>query len=146
LSGCTTSRASPGPAETLPASPPYEPSLGGKWVSQLKEVAPSTDRLGIVYNPEPGNNSAAFRRSIDEVAKTSGIVSIETPVGDSGCIERLIFSLREVPNSGLIFLPDVITAAQKDRMVAIVRECRLPAVYPGLLPASFKKSSTACRV
>jgi putative ABC transport system substrate-binding protein len=48
---------------------PFEPSLGGKWVSLLKEVAPDVDRLGIIYNPEPGNNSAAFRQSIDKVAK-----------------------------------------------------------------------------
>jgi putative ABC transport system substrate-binding protein len=108
---------------------PFEPSLGGKWVSLLKEVAPDIDRLGIIYNPEPGNNSAAFRQSIDEVAKMTGIVSIETPVGDSAGIERLIFSLKKIRNSGLIFLPDAVTAVQKDRMVAIVGECRLPAVY-----------------
>jgi putative tryptophan/tyrosine transport system substrate-binding protein len=108
---------------------PFEPSLGGKWVSLLKEVAPSIDRLGIIYNPEPGNNSAAFRQSIDEVAKRAGIVSIVTPVGDSSGIERLIFSLKEIRNSGLVFLPDAITAVKKDRMVAIVGECQLPAVF-----------------
>jgi putative ABC transport system substrate-binding protein len=35
---------------------PFEPSLGGKWVSLLKEVAPNIEHIGIVYNPEPGNN------------------------------------------------------------------------------------------
>jgi putative ABC transport system substrate-binding protein len=108
---------------------PYEPSLGGKWVSLLKEVAPDVSHLGIIYNPEPGNNSAAFRQSIEEVSKKTGIASIETPVGDSADIERLIFSLKEKGNSGLIFLPDAVTSVQKDRMVAIVGECRLPAVY-----------------
>lgn len=108
---------------------PFEPSLGGKWVSLLKEVAPDVVRIGIIYNPEPGNNSAAFRESIDDVAKKTGIVSIETPVGDVDGIERLIFSLREKQNSGLIFLPDAVTAVLKERMVAIVAQCRLPAVY-----------------
>lgn len=108
---------------------PFEPSLGGKWVSLLKEVAPDIVRLGIIYNPEPGNNSAAFRQSIDDVAKTTGIVSIETPSGGSEDIDRLIFSMKDLPNSGLIFLPDAITAVQKERMVEIVGQCRLPAVY-----------------
>jgi putative tryptophan/tyrosine transport system substrate-binding protein len=117
------------PAGNVTGFTPFEPTLGGKWVSLLKEIAPDIVRLGIIYNPEPGNNSAAFRQSIDEVAKTTGIVSIETPVGGSAGIERLIFSLKEIPNSGLIFLPDALTAVQKDRMIAIVRECRLPAVY-----------------
>jgi putative ABC transport system substrate-binding protein len=86
-------------------------------------------RLGLVYNPEPGNNAAAFRQSIEEIAKATGIVSIESPVGDSSSIDRLILSLKEKPNSGLIFLPDAITAVQKDRMIALVGECRLPTVY-----------------
>lgn len=109
---------------------PFEPSLGGKWVSLLKEVAPDVVRLGLVYNPEPGNNSAAFRVSIDAVAKTTGITSIDAPVGDSSSIEHLILSLKDKPNSGLIFLPDAITSVQRDRMIAIVRECRLPSIYP----------------
>jgi putative ABC transport system substrate-binding protein len=109
---------------------PFEPSLGGKWVSLLKEVAPDVVRLGLVYNPEPGNNSAAFRASIDAVAKSTGITSIDAPVGDSSSIEHLILSLKDKPNSGLIFLPDAITSVQRDRMVAIVRECRLPSIYP----------------
>ena len=48
---------------------PFEPTLGGKWASLLKEAAPNVEHLGIVYNPEPGNNSEAFRKSIDEAAK-----------------------------------------------------------------------------
>lgn len=82
---------------------PFEPSLGGKWVSLVKELAPNVEHLGVVYNPEPGNNSSAFRKSIDEVASNVGIASIETPSGNSSDIDRLIRSLKDKPNSGLIF-------------------------------------------
>ena len=109
---------------------PFEPSLGGKWVSLLKEVAPSIEHIGVVYNPEPGNNSAAFRKSIDKVANTSGIVSIDAPVGVSSGIERLIVSLKDRPRSGLIFLPDALTSMQSAQFVALVARCRLPAIYP----------------
>ncbi len=107
-----------------------EPSLGGKWVSFLKEVASNVENIGIVYNPEPGNNSQAFRRSIDEVASKLGIASIETPSGDSSDIDRLIRSLKDKPNSGLIFLPDAITSFRRVRITALVAQCRLPAIYP----------------
>jgi putative ABC transport system substrate-binding protein len=109
---------------------PFEPTLGGKWVSLLKEVASNVEHIGIVYNPEPGNNSAAFRKSIDEIANKVGIKSIESPSGDSSDIERLIRSLKDKPNSGLIFLPDAITAVRRLEMAALVAECRLPAIYP----------------
>jgi putative ABC transport system substrate-binding protein len=81
---------------------PFEASLGGKWVSLLKEVAPNVEHIGLVYNPEPGNNSSAFRESIEKVANKVGIVSIETPGGDSSDIDHLIRSLKDKPNSGLI--------------------------------------------
>ncbi len=109
---------------------PFEPSLGGKWVSLIKEVAPNVEHIGIVYNPEPGNNSSAFRKSIDEVASKVGIVSIVKPIGDSSDIDRLIRSLKDEPNSGLIFLPDAITFARRVQITALVAQCSLPAIYP----------------
>ncbi|HVI81070.1 MAG TPA: ABC transporter substrate-binding protein [Candidatus Acidoferrum sp.] len=109
---------------------PFEPSLGGKWVSLIKEVAPNVAHIGIVYNPEPGNNSLAFRKSIDEVASQVGIAAIDTPRGDSSDIDRLIRSLKDEPNSGLIFLPDAITAARRVQFTALVARCRLLAIYP----------------
>ena len=109
---------------------PFEPSLGGKWVSILKEVAPEVQHIGIVYNPEPGNNSRMFRKSIDDVAGNLGIASIETPSGDSSDIDRLIRSLGDKPKSGLIFLPDAITSFQRVRITALVAQSALPAVYP----------------
>jgi putative ABC transport system substrate-binding protein len=109
---------------------PFEPSLGGKWVSLLKEAAPSVEHIGIVYNLEPGNNSLAFRKSIDEVANKIGIASIETPSGDSSDIDRLIRSLKDEPNNGLIFLPDAITGVRRVQITALVAQCRLPAIYP----------------
>ena len=109
---------------------PFEPSLGGKWVALIKEVAPNVEHIGIVYNPEPGNNSSAFRKSIDEVASKAGIASIKTPSGDSSDIDRLIRSLKDEPNSGLIFLPDAITAVRRVQITALVAQCRLPAIYP----------------
>ena len=118
------------PGRRVTGFTPFEPSLGGKWVSLLKEVAPNVQNLGIVYNPEPGNNSKAFRDSIDDVASRVGITSIETPSGNSSDIDRLINSLKDQPNSGLIFLPDAITFFQRDRIATLVAQCKLPAVYP----------------
>jgi putative ABC transport system substrate-binding protein len=108
---------------------PFEPSLGGKWVSLLKEAVHQVEHIGIVYNPEPGNNAAAFRESIENVANTSGILSIEEPRGDSSDIKRLIVSLAAKPGSGLIFLPDAVTAVRRKEMIELVARCHLPAIY-----------------
>jgi putative tryptophan/tyrosine transport system substrate-binding protein len=121
------------PGDNVTGFTPFEPTLGGKWTSLLKEAAPNVEHIGIVYNPEPGNNSSAFRKSIDEVANKVGIISIETPSGDSSDIDRLIRSLKDEPNSGLIFLPDAMTAARRIQITALVAQCGLPAIYPFLM-------------
>ena len=118
------------PGRNVTGFTPFEPSLGGKWVSLLKEVAPDLRHVGLIYNPEPGNNAAAFRQSIDETARVAGIVSVEAPSGDSSGIESLVISLKEKPNSGLIFLPDAFTWVQRGHLTALIGQCGLPAIYP----------------
>ena len=118
------------PGRNVTGFTPFEPSLGGKWVSLLKEVVPGLAHIGIVYNPEPGNNSAAFRSSIDEGVSASAVVSVDTPTGDSSGIQRLILSVKDKPNGGLIFLPDAITSVRAHEIVALVARCGLPAIYP----------------
>jgi putative tryptophan/tyrosine transport system substrate-binding protein len=109
---------------------PFEPSLGGKWVSLLKEIAPNVENIGLIFNPEPGNNSASFAGPIEAAAPSLGIRSITRPVGDSAEIERLILALSEKPNSGLIFLPDAFTYVHREKIVAQIAQLRLPAIYP----------------
>jgi ABC-type uncharacterized transport system substrate-binding protein len=118
------------PGRNVTGFTPFVPSLGGKWVSILKEIAPDIQRVGLVYNPEPGNNAAAFRESIDEIAGKSGIVAVEAPSGDSSDIERLILSLKEKPHSGLVFLPDAFTWPIRAHLASLIRQCGLPAIYP----------------
>ena len=108
----------------------FEPSLGGKWVELIKEVASNIQHIGIVYNPEPGNNSVVFRREIDAVANRVGISSIETPSGNSSNVDRLMRSFNGRPNGGLIFLPDAITYVRRNQITSLVAQCGLPAIYP----------------
>jgi hypothetical protein len=78
-----------------------------------KGRAPNVEHLGIVYNPEPGNNSEAFRKSIDEAAKQLEIVSIETLPLFVSCTE--------------IDLPAAITQAKK--AISARRAAGRPSTY-----------------
>lgn len=109
---------------------PFAPSLGSKWVSLLKEIAPNVENVGLIYNPEPGNNSASFAGPIEAAAPSLGVKSILRPVGDSAGIGRLILTLSEKPDSGLIFLPDAFTSVHREAIAAAVAQHQLPAIYP----------------
>src|SRR5947209_5950998 len=71
-----------------------------------------------------------------------GIASIETPSGDSSDIDRLIRSLKDEPNSGLIFLPDAITAAPRVQLLRWLRSAGCPR---STRSASFATRAASCR-
>jgi putative ABC transport system substrate-binding protein len=118
------------PGRNVTGFTPFEPSLGGKWLSLLKEVAPNVEHVGLLFNPEKGNNAAAFVRPIELAAPSLGVKSIVRPQADSAEIERLILGQSQVPNSGFIFLPDAFTAAHRERLIALIAHYRIPATYP----------------
>jgi putative ABC transport system substrate-binding protein len=60
-------------------------------------------------------------------------VSVKTRSGDSSDIDRLIRSLKDESNSGLVFLADALMGARHIQITALVAQCRLPAIYPARL-------------
>ena len=118
------------PGGSVTGLTPFEPSLGSKWLSYLKELAPGIKDVGVMFNPEPGNNSRSFLQSIKGTAGTFSIENVVTPQGDSSNIERVIIDLGKTPNGGLVFLPDALTYARRDRMVELIAQLRIPAIYP----------------
>lgn len=118
------------PGRNVTGFTPFEPSLGSKWLSLLKEIAPNTEHIGVIFNPEPGNNSASFLRSIELAASPLGIKSIVTPRGDDADIGRTIAALGKTPHSGLIFLPDALTYARRKAIVSLIAQQQMPAIYP----------------
>jgi len=118
------------PGRNVTGFTPFEPSLGGKWLSLLKEVAPNVEHVGLLFNPERGNNADAFVRPIELAAPSMGVKSIIRPQADSAEIERLILAQSRIPNSGLVFLPDAFTAAHRQSLIALIAHQRIPAIYP----------------
>ena len=56
-----------------------EPTLGGKWVELLSEIAPGFKRATIMFNPDTGPASA-YMPSLETAARSLKIVPIIAPV------------------------------------------------------------------
>jgi ABC-type uncharacterized transport system substrate-binding protein len=118
------------PGGSVTGLTPFEPSLGSKWLSFLKELAPGVEDVGVMFNPEPGNNSRSFLRSIESAATSFAIKKVVTPHGESADIERTIIDLGKTSHSGLVFLPDALTYARRNIIVELIAQQRIPAIYP----------------
>jgi len=55
----------------------FEASMGGKWLELLKEIAPRTTRVALIFNPD--THSWQFFQSLEAVGPSLGIEAVQTP-------------------------------------------------------------------
>jgi putative tryptophan/tyrosine transport system substrate-binding protein len=88
----------------------FELSMLGKSVEILKQIAPATIRVALIYNPD--NPNSLFYRRISELASAPlSIEPIDLPIHGLADIERIVASLADRGDSGIFFLPDITTNA-----------------------------------
>ena len=107
----------------------FEFSMVSKWLSLLKEIAPSVARVGILYNPEMSPGLFYFR-ALSAVASPLAIEPIGVPVLDEEEIELTCLGLYRDSNAGLVVVSDSFTMAHRESIIALAAKYRIPAVYP----------------
>jgi len=109
----------------------FEISMGGKWIEKLKEIAPRTARVGIMFNPANSPEVRAYYGpSIDATAASLKVETIDMPIHDNVEIERALVTLGREALGGFIVLPDNTTVRYRQRIADLAIEHALPAVYP----------------
>jgi putative ABC transport system substrate-binding protein len=106
----------------------FEPSMGGKWLELLKEIAPSTTRAALVFNPK--THSGQYFQLIEAASRRTGIEAIQLPVEDQAQIERAMKSLGQQKDVGMIVMPDNFTFNHRNLIVGLATQHRIPAIYP----------------
>jgi putative ABC transport system substrate-binding protein len=105
----------------------FEPSMGGKWLEVLKDLAPSVDRVSIMMHPETAAN-ISFLRAAEAAAPALGLTVTPAGVRDAAEIERAVAAAAGA-NAGLVVMPHDVTIAHNKLIVALMAQHRLPAVY-----------------
>ena len=100
--------------------------MGGKWLELLKEIAPRTTRVALIFNPD--THSGQFFQSLEAEGPSLGIETVQTPVHNEAEIERALASFNEEANVGLVSMPDIFTSAHRDLIISLATKYRLPAV------------------
>jgi putative tryptophan/tyrosine transport system substrate-binding protein len=106
----------------------FEPTIVGKWLQILLEIAPSVRRIGFTYNPR--TVSPGFLRAFETFAPPAPIRLVAAPVHDSAEIDATLAALAGAPGGGLIIVADAFTDANHALLVALAARYRLPAIYP----------------
>jgi ABC-type uncharacterized transport system substrate-binding protein len=107
-----------------------EPTMAGKWLELLKEVAPHATRVAFLFNPAMALYARYYLEPFKAAAASLGIEPIAAPVRDSVELETVIAAHARNPNGGLIVMPDAFTDSHREDITSLAARHRLPAVYP----------------
>jgi putative tryptophan/tyrosine transport system substrate-binding protein len=84
-----------------------------------------------VFNPDTAPFAPLFWQPVVAAASPKfAVAPMQMPVRDAGGLAGEIESFAREPHGGLMVLPDVSTANNRDLIIALAARHRLPAVYP----------------
>jgi putative ABC transport system substrate-binding protein len=104
-----------------------EPTIGAKWLELLKEIAPGTKRVAVMFNPE-SSGGILFARSAEAAAQKFAVQVVTAPVHDPAEIEAALTMLGREPGGGLILPPDGLTPAYRKMIVELTLRYKLPMI------------------
>jgi putative tryptophan/tyrosine transport system substrate-binding protein len=105
-------------------------SLGGKWISLLKEIVPVTRSAMLMFNPDVTPFALEIVRSADSAAASLEMVSISVPVRNEEAIEGAFATSSGESAVGLVVFPDSFLTPRRKLVVGLAAEHRIPTVYP----------------
>jgi len=123
--GIVASLARPGGNMTGLAN--FEPSMGGKWLQTLKEIAPHLTQVGVLRF---AGKQSRILRNIEDNTASSGVKVVDCPVHDDAEIRTVIGAFDGEPATGLIVFPDPIFGISRSLILELAAKQHHPTIYP----------------
>ena len=107
----------------------FQPSLAGKWIQLLKEIAPAIVRVTIMFNPATTPNSGVdFLRSAEAAAPSAGVQVSAARINDAADIEPVIAAVAREGNGGIVNLPDVFLVVHRQLTIELTARYHVPTL------------------
>ena len=107
-----------------------EPTMSGKWLELLKEIAPRATRVAFLFNPTTATYFEYWLNPFKAAAVSFAVEAIAAPVRDRSELESVIAEQARASNGGLMVMPDTFTDAHRVEITSLAARYRLPAIYP----------------
>jgi putative tryptophan/tyrosine transport system substrate-binding protein len=104
-----------------------EPTLAGKWLELLKEIAPPVARVAMLFNPATATYTEYWLNPFKAAAASIAVEAIAAPVHDRAELELVFAAQAREPNGGLIVMPDSFMHVHRAEVTSLAARYRLPA-------------------
>jgi putative ABC transport system substrate-binding protein len=125
--GLVDSLAQPG--GNLTGFSDFGPALTAKRLEILKELAPRASGVVVMLNPTNPNTRVELEAA-RAAAGALGIQLLPLEVSDPGTLEAAFSTMAQHRGRAFTVLTDPMLYSQRDRIVQLVTQNRLPAMYP----------------
>ena len=106
-----------------------DPAQGGKWVELLKEIAPGTVSVAVLWNPPTGPSLQRYMPFIQAAASSLAVEVGTATVHAKDEIEGVFAAQARVPGGGLIVMPASFNSVNRDMIIGLAARYRVPALY-----------------
>jgi ABC-type uncharacterized transport system substrate-binding protein len=107
-----------------------EPSMAGKWIELLKQLAPQLTRIVVPFNPVSAPYAESYLIVLRSAASALGVEVIDSAVTDMAALETFVTAQAREPNTGIIPMPSSFSTGHTNELAAMTIRYRLPGIYP----------------
>jgi putative ABC transport system substrate-binding protein len=107
-----------------------EPTIAGKWLELLKEIAPHVNRAAFLFNPATTPYRDIYLKPFKAAASSLALEAIAAPIHDISHLESIVAEHAREPKGSLIVMPDGFLNVHRAEIVLLAARYQLPAVYP----------------
>ncbi len=120
----------PRPGGNLTGFITMEPTMAGKWLELLKEIAPRVTNCALLFNPATAPYADYFVSPFNTAAASLAVKVTIARVRDAGELETAIAAQTSAPNGSLVVMPDTFTTLHRAKITELADKYALPAAYP----------------
>ena len=109
----------------------FEPTLVGKYIEILKEIAPGMAAASDMFNPDTNPaHLSSVHPVLEEAARHYAVELIPAPVRNDADIERVISSLGDRATTGLIIAGEPFLNMRLDLITSLTTRYRVVSICP----------------
>jgi putative ABC transport system substrate-binding protein len=102
-------------------------TLVEKWLELLKEIAPRTIRVAVMFNPQTAPYEY-YLRPLQAAAPKLGVKTFPTPVRSDDDIETVVTKMARDRGSGLIAMGDAFIVVHRKLIIELTGRHKIPTI------------------
>ena len=106
-----------------------EPSIAGKWLELLKEIAPTIGRVAIPYNPSTAPYAEIYLNNFKSAGAALALEIVAGPVQDLTELERFVTAQGGGTKIGIVPVPDGFMNSVRGSLANLAASYRIPAAH-----------------